>query len=110
MRWQHVDRQTLDGLGLYDIPANSVDIDILIGDERATGHGVGPAALQALTATLRRDATVPLLGLTTSVENTRAHRAFEKAGFRISRQYSPAGLGPCHLMIRDLRAERASPG
>jgi hypothetical protein len=27
----------------------------------------------------------------------------------IARQYDPNGLGPCHLMVRDLRAERGSP-
>ncbi|HSE06683.1 MAG TPA: GNAT family N-acetyltransferase [Methylomirabilota bacterium] len=106
IRWQHVDREQLDAIGLHEIPANSVDIDILLGSEEALGRGLGPAALAILAADLRRDPDVPLLGLTTSVENTRAHRAFEKAGFRIARQYEPAGLGPCHLMIRDLRPER----
>ena len=32
VRWQYVDRETLDSLGLRDIPENSVDADILIGD------------------------------------------------------------------------------
>lgn len=106
IRWQHVDRHVLDALGLHEVPANSVDIDILLGREGAVGKGLGPAALAALAAELRQDADVPLLGLTTSVENARAHRAFEKAGFHIARQYEPNGLGPCHLMVRDLRRER----
>ncbi|MEX2223656.1 MAG: GNAT family N-acetyltransferase [Candidatus Rokuibacteriota bacterium] len=105
IRWQHVDRHVLDALGLHEVPANSVDIDILLGHEGAVGKGLGPAALAVLAAELRQDADVPLLGLTTSVENTRAHRAFEKAGFHIARQYDPTGLGPCHLMVRDLRRE-----
>src|SRR5262245_39379832 len=33
LRWQRVSRATLDGLGLPEIPANSVDADILIGPE-----------------------------------------------------------------------------
>lgn len=106
VRWQRVARETLDELGLHEIPAGSVDIDILLGDAERTGKGIGPAALSALAAELLRDPDVPLLGLTTSVDNTRAHRAFARAGFVIARQYDPNGLGPCHLMLRDLRRER----
>lgn len=107
LRWQRVDRATLDGLGLHEIPAGSVDVDILIGPDACVGKGVGPSALVALAEEIRGDATVPLLGLTTSVENTRAHRAFAKAGSHIAGQYDPNGLGPCHLMLRGLRSERA---
>lgn len=105
IRWQHVDRQTLDELGLFDIPANSVDIDLLLGETAYLGRGIGPAALNDLAAQLKQEGNVPLLGLTTSVNNHRAHRAFAKAGFRISRQYDPNGLGICHLMTRDLAIE-----
>ena len=103
IRWQYVDRETLDSLGLHDIPENSVDADILIGDRSDVGKGSGPLALNALADELRRDPRVALIGLTTSVRNTHAHRGFEKAGFRISRQYDPNGFGPCHLMILNLR-------
>jgi aminoglycoside 6'-N-acetyltransferase len=103
LRWQRVERATLDELGLQEIPANSVDADILLGDTVDVGKEIGVAALRLLTAEIRRDVTVPLIGLTTSVENHRAHRAFEKAGFRIVRQYDPNGFGLCHLMILELR-------
>jgi aminoglycoside 6'-N-acetyltransferase len=106
VRWQRVGRAALDALGLHEIPANSVDIDILLGPEETAGRGVGPSALAVLAERIREDAGVPLAGLTTSIENTRAHRAFAKAGFHIARPYEPAGLGPCHLMLRDLRSER----
>jgi aminoglycoside 6'-N-acetyltransferase len=107
VRWQRVDRATLDALGLHEIPANSVDVDILLGFEETVGRGVGPSALDVLAERIREDAGVPLVGLTTSIENTRAHRAFAKAGFHIARQYDPRGLGLCHLMLRDLRPERS---
>jgi aminoglycoside 6'-N-acetyltransferase len=103
LRWQYVDRTTLDAFGLHEIPANSVDADILLGNTVNVGRGIGVAALQALTAEIRRDPTVPLIGLTTSVANVHAHRAFERAGFRITRQYDPNGLGLCHLMILNLQ-------
>jgi len=43
-----------------------------------------------------------LLGLTTSVLNAAAQRAFEKAGFRKVREYEPPGFGPCALMVMRL--------
>jgi RimJ/RimL family protein N-acetyltransferase len=103
LRWQRVDRQTLDALGLRDIPAGSVDADILIGERALIGRGLGPAALAALIARMREDEAVPLIGLTSSVDNHSAHRAFEKAGFRIVGQYDPNGFGLCHLLTLDLR-------
>jgi RimJ/RimL family protein N-acetyltransferase len=63
---------------------------------------VGPAALAALVAEIRRDPGVPLIGLTTEPDNRSAHRAFEKAGFRFLRRYDAPGLGRCHLMVVDL--------
>jgi RimJ/RimL family protein N-acetyltransferase len=103
VRWQRVDREALDALGLHEIPPGSVDADILIGETARTGVGIGPRALRMLTADLRQDPTVPLIGLTSELTNTRAHRAFEKAGFRIARQYDAPRLGSCHLLILDLR-------
>jgi RimJ/RimL family protein N-acetyltransferase len=103
LRWTKVARDTLDALGLHEIPTGSVDIDILLGERSTIGRGIGPAALQLLVEQLRCDPGVPLLGLTTSVENASAHRAFAKAGFHIARQYDAGAIGLCHLMIRDLR-------
>ena len=105
LRWQRVDRATLDALGLHEIPANSVDADILLGAE-AAGSGAGPRALIALTELLRADPIVPMIGLTTELPNARAHRAFEKAGFRIARTYDVPRLGICYLMTLDLRRLR----
>jgi RimJ/RimL family protein N-acetyltransferase len=103
LRWQRVSREVLDSLGFDDIPANSVDADILLGEEASVGRGVGPTALRLLIERLHREGDVPMVGLTTNVANTHAHRAFEKAGFRIDRQYDPNGHGLCHLMLLDLR-------
>ena len=108
VRWQHVDRETLDELGLLEVPAHSVDIDILLGDVAPTGKGIGPAALQLVAQRFLPDISVPQLGLTTSVHNSRAQRGFAKAGFVITRQYQPPGLGLCHLMIRDIAHERGT--
>jgi hypothetical protein len=107
LRWQRVDRETLDELGLSEIPTHAVDIDILVGRVDRVGQGIGPTALSLLAAELREDRAVPMLGLTTSVHNHHAHRGFARAGFQIARQYEPPGVGLCHLMLRDLRLERA---
>jgi RimJ/RimL family protein N-acetyltransferase len=99
LRWQRVDRKTLDSLGLTEIPEGSVDIDILIGETDCVGRGLSPRALSLLVETLREDGSIPLLGLTTSVLNAAAERAFEKAGFRKLRDYEPPGFGACALMV-----------
>jgi aminoglycoside 6'-N-acetyltransferase len=106
IRWQYVSRETLDELGLHEIPANSVDVDLLVGEESFTASGVGPQALELLACHLLADPCVPIIGLTTSIHNVRAQRAFAMAGFHIRLQYDPDGHGLCHLMVRDLRTER----
>jgi aminoglycoside 6'-N-acetyltransferase len=107
LRWQRVDRATLDALGLQEIPENSIDADILVGAQGGVGNGIGPRALNLLAARLREDPTIALIGLTSELGNTHAHRAFEKAGFHIARQYDAPPIGTCYLLIRDLRMERA---
>ena len=107
LRWQRVGRETLDSVGLPEIPEGSVDADILIGADADTGRGYGPAALRALVARLQREPEPPpLLGLTSELENHRAHRAFERAGFHIARQYEAPPIGLCHLLLLDLGSER----
>jgi aminoglycoside 6'-N-acetyltransferase len=62
LRWQVVSREVLDSVGLHDIPENSVDIDILIGEEKSVGRGIGPLALQKLVAHLQQaNPAIPLL-------------------------------------------------
>jgi len=107
LRWQIVSREILDAVGLNDIPTNAVDVDLMVGEPQYVGKGVGPAALQILVGRLRADPALPLVGLTSSVENVYAHKAFEKAGFRIARQYTPEGFGLCHLFVQLLQPETA---
>ncbi len=63
LRWQKVSRETLDNIGLFEIPAGSGDIDILIGETDSVGRGLGPKALSLLIDALRLDESVRLLGL-----------------------------------------------
>lgn len=103
LRWQVVSREILDSVGLEEIPVNSVDIDILIGEASYVGRGIGPIALQLLIEHLRENASIPLLGLTTSVHNHAAQRAYRKVGFKELREYDPPGYGRCLLMVMSLR-------
>ena len=111
LRWQRVSRTTLDSVGLVDIPENSVDVDLFIGQRGCLGRGVGPKVLELLLASLRADATIPLAAVSTSIENVAARRAFEKAGFRILREYTAPGFGACWLLVVPLRqTPDAQPG
>jgi aminoglycoside 6'-N-acetyltransferase len=102
LTWRKVARETLDGLGLTEIPAGSVDIDILIGETGEIGRGLGPSALALLVDRLRADLSVPLAGLSPSVDNIAAQRAYEKAGCRKVREYEMPGLGRGALMVMRL--------
>ena len=94
-------RESLDSVGLLDVPENAVDVDLLLGEPEHLNKGIGSAALAMLVARLRANPALPLVGLTSSVENRHAHRAFEKAGFTIARQCAPS-FGLCHLFVLPL--------
>ena len=108
LSWRKVARETLDSLGLTEIPAGSVDIDILIGETGDIGRGLGPRALALLVDRLRADPSVPLAGLSPSVDNIAAQRAYEKAGFRKVREYEMPGLGSGALMVMHLHRASSS--
>jgi aminoglycoside 6'-N-acetyltransferase len=105
IRWQSVSREVLDSVGLYEIPAGSVDVDMLIGDLEFVGRGIGPKALLKLVSKLRQRGDVPLIGLSPSIENLSAQRAYAKAGFHILREYHPPIYGHCYLMVRSLNED-----
>ncbi|MFN0179631.1 MAG: GNAT family N-acetyltransferase [Gemmatimonadales bacterium] len=100
--WQRPSRAELDAAGLSDLPEDLVDIDILIGEPEFLGRGVGPRALAVLLARLRREG-VGLAGLGTSTSNRAAIRAFEKAGFRVFRDFEDPESGPCQYLVARLR-------
>lgn len=84
--WQHPLREELEAAGLVDLPEDLVDIDILIGEPGYLGCGIGPQALILLLSRLRSEG-VGVAGIATSVLNTVAIRAFEKAGFKAYRDF-----------------------
>jgi RimJ/RimL family protein N-acetyltransferase len=102
IRWQSVSREVLDSVGLDEIPAGSVDVDLLIGDLAFVGRGIGPKALAILVSQLRQRGDVPLVGLSPSVRNLSAQRAYAKAGFHILREYHVPIYGQLCLMVCNL--------
>ena len=97
IRWQAVNREVLDELGLFEIPNGGVDIDLFLGEPDWLGRGVGPPALRILLTRLAGEG-VPLAGLCPSVENVVAIRAFEKAGFRRLREFDDPSTGRCCVL------------
>jgi aminoglycoside 6'-N-acetyltransferase len=100
--WQEPPKQELEAADLTDLPSGLVDVDILIGDRDLLGHGVGSRALELLLARLRCDPSVAFVGLGTSASNTNAIRCFEKAGFRLHREFQDPEWGPCKYLMAEV--------
>jgi aminoglycoside 6'-N-acetyltransferase len=102
--WQEPPREELEAASLTDLPSGLVDIDILIGDAALLGRGVGSRALELLLARLRGNPSVSFAGLGTAASNTNAIRCFERAGFRLHREFQDPEWGSCRYLIADVRA------
>lgn len=88
--WQVPTREELAVAGHSDLPADLVDIDLMIGAPDAIGRGIGPAALDALFDRLRAQG-ITRVGIATAVANEQALRAYAKAGFIPWRDFIEAG-------------------
>src|SRR3954470_2396000 len=99
-RWQQVDPVALATLGLHDIPAGAVDLDVLLGEPGARGHGWGPRFVGLLCQRLFEDPSVSLIGMVTSENHARACRAWEKAGLRLEQTYEDQRYGRCQVFTR----------
>ncbi|TVR87573.1 MAG: GNAT family N-acetyltransferase [Trueperaceae bacterium] len=88
--WQVPPRSELEDAGLSDLPADLLDVDVLIGDPDARGHGVAPAALERLCEWLRARG-VRRVGLAAAVANGAALAAYAKAGFAPYRDFVESG-------------------
>ncbi len=107
--WQNPSRAELTAVGLGDLPADLVDIDIMVGVAKSLGTGVGPEALAQLIQRLQREGA-STFGLGTATANRRALRAFEKAGFRPYRDFHEAGVDMRYFWLTRQPPGRSSPG
>lgn len=101
--WEIPSQLELEQAGLTDLPKSLMDIDILIGEPEYLGHGVGPDALGLLLERLRTRSDVRFAGLATSVDNKRAKRAYEKAGFDLFREFDDPESGRCYYLLQQLK-------
>ena len=88
--WQRLRPADISTAGLQSLPADHVDVDILVGEDDYIGCGVGPQALVLVVEILTSEG-VSSAGLGTDLENTRACRAFRKAGFEHRAEFQEAG-------------------
>ena len=90
--WQVPTREELEDAGLADLPGDLVDVDVLLGEADARGHGVAPEALRQLCARLREQ-RVRLLGMGAAEANAPALVAYARAGFVPYRDFEEDGEG-----------------
>lgn len=98
--WQHPTRADLDQAGLFDIPTQAVDIDIMIGEPAAVGCGIGPSAIAQVADLALERPDVPFVIACAAVDNRASRRAFQKAGFRPDRTFDDLPFGPHVLLVR----------
>ena len=80
-----------------DLPPGSRAIDSFIGEPEMIGRGHGSAYLRLLAARLRAEGA-PVVAIDPAVDNMRARRAYEKAGF-VRDRVVETGEGLAVLMI-----------
>lgn len=86
-----------------DQPAGTIGLDMLIGLGEETGRGHGGRIAASLAARLFAEGTKRIV-IDPHPENSRAIRAYEKAGFRFVDQRHSL-YGPAHLMALDAQIE-----
>ena len=100
--WEFPPQKDLEAASLTDLPEQLIDIDILIGEPEFLGQGFGSEALRRLVDRFRDRDDVQFAGLATSVDNYRAKRAFEKAGFKVFREFDDPESGRCYYLTQKL--------
>lgn len=71
---------------------NSVELDIIIADDRHKNKGYGSDALRTLTRYLFREMDVQKCWIDVIKKNPRALKAYKKAGFKITKTFIDMGI------------------
>ena len=85
---------------------NSVELDIIIAEDINKNKGYGTDALKTLARYLFQNMNIKLCWIEPIARNTRAIRAYEKAGFRTTRKFVHQGTDCYHMELRDTRPRR----
>jgi aminoglycoside 6'-N-acetyltransferase len=88
---------------LANLPAGARAIDTFIGEPDMLGRGHGAHYLRLLAQRLRAEGA-PIVAIDPDVNNLRARRAYENAGFRVD-SVVETGEGPAVLMLFDGRPD-----
>jgi RimJ/RimL family protein N-acetyltransferase len=75
------DEWTVDDPWLKEIPADAIGVDLSIGEEGLLSKGIGSAALNRFSRKLAGEGHSTII-IDPDVDNARAIRAYEKAGYR----------------------------
>ena len=81
---------------------NSVDLDILIAEDRYKNKGHGTDALQTLTRYLFLEMDIQTCWIDVAYKNPRAIRAYQKAGFKIIKKFVDTGIECLRLELKSL--------
>jgi len=90
------------GLVIWGHPSreDAIDLDVMIGELDAVGHGVGREALRQAIDRIFNDPAVPYVIGATSADNAPARAAAQKAGFDTSREFEDPSSGRYVLGVR----------
>ena len=96
-----VRKRAIGQINYNDINRNdaSVEIDIIIADDADKNHGYGLDALRAFTKYLFRHMDIKLCWIDALSSNIRARKAYEKAGFKVTRIFTSQGVECTHMEL-----------
>ncbi len=81
---------------------SSVELDIIIAEDRYKNKGYGTDALQTLSKYLFLVMDIQTCWIEVVCTNPRAIRAYQKAGFQITKTFIDAGIECLHLELKSL--------
>jgi RimJ/RimL family protein N-acetyltransferase len=86
---------------LVDAEEGAAGVDLFIADSALTGRGVGTALLrQFVSEVVFADPAVTYCIADPELDNRASVRAFEKAGFRVVKEFRDPGDGNVHVVVR----------
>jgi len=78
---------------------NSVELDIIIAEDVDKNKGYGTNALKTLVNYLFQNMNIQLCWIEAVTKNTRAVRAYQKAGFKITKTFLSNGVECNHMEL-----------
>lgn len=98
-----VDSRAIGQINYNDInrEENSVELDIIIADDRDKNKGYGTDALQTLSRYLFQEMSIQKCWVEVIAKNPRAITAYEKAGFRKIKTFVDTGIECIRMELKN---------